>query len=305
MQQRSNSDLKVGLTVLIGIIVLILGIGWAKGWHIGGTNRILISFPTAAGLEKGDPVFVRGIKRGTVTDISETPSASILVAVELSEKLPLHKDAAATISMLELMGGKKVEITDGTHGVLDPAKDTVAGNANGDLSSIVSFANSLTGTVTTLAQKVDTILSSVNDLFGNGAFKQKIYTTLDGANAAIAEVKSVISQTRKELSTTLTNIDKIACDASTTITQVTPEVTSTLKSVKEFISRTQSSLDHADSVVSGVNSLLNDARQNQSLLYKLTSDKNFSRQIDSTLQTVNQILRQIRAKGVDINLHLF
>ncbi|HYM19853.1 MAG TPA: MlaD family protein [Candidatus Kapabacteria bacterium] len=306
MQQRSNSDLKVGLTVLIGIAVLVIGIGWAKSWRFDRSkSQLVATFSSVSGLEKGDPVYIRGLKQGVVDNIIETTNGPIVVTMELYEPVQLHHDASASVAMLELMGGKKIDVLAGSSGSFDPAKDTITGSANGDLSSIVSFANSLTGTVQQLALRVDTLLSSINDMFGNGALRSKAYATLDNASAAVGELRSVLRQNRTALTETLTNINLLAKSATSTLSDLRPNVNATLDSVRRFVTRSQVTLGRADSLLVSIGGIITEARENKSVLYKLTSDKQFSHEIDSTLRSVKMLIDQISSQGADVNLHLF
>ncbi|MBS1904181.1 MAG: MCE family protein [Bacteroidetes bacterium] len=305
MRQQANTDLKVGLMVLVGLAILIFGIGWAKSWRYGAEQIALnTTFESASGIEVGDPVFIRGLKRGQVDKISES-GGRIAVRIELFEPITLHKDASASIAMLELMGGKKIDISPGTTGSFDLSRDTLLGNANGDLSSIVSFVNSLTGTVEQLAHRVDSVLASVNDIFGNGALKSKSYALLDEATRTIATVHRTLDENRTAIAKTLGDIDELAKTGSTAIAEIRPGVTMTLDSLRQFISRSESSINSADSLLRSIGSIVSEARTNKSLLYKLTIDKQFSRQIDSTVRAVNLLLEQIRTEGADVNIHLF
>ncbi len=290
--------------VLAGLAILIFGIGWAKGWHYGAKQYALnATFPTASGLEPGDPVYVRGLKRGTVDKVVET-DGHIFVKIELFEPVTLHKDASASIAMLELMGGKKIDVNPGTSGPFDAAKDTLAGNASGDLSSIVSFVNSLTGTVETMAYRVDTVLSSINDIFGAGALKQRTYKLLDEATVALTDVRRTLDENKATIVKTITDIDLLATQGSNALAEIRPGVTMTLDSVRRFITRSEATINSADSLLNSISAILVEARENKSLLYKLTVDKQFSRQIDSTIRSVNLLLEQIRTGGADVNLHL-
>ena len=86
MRSGANTDLKVGLTVLIGLALLLFGIGWAKGWHFRSDQHLLYArFPTAGGIEKGDPVFIRGIKHGTVSDIISIPGKDVDITMEIDQ----------------------------------------------------------------------------------------------------------------------------------------------------------------------------------------------------------------------------
>lgn len=291
--------------VLAGLIILIFGIGWAKGWHYGGSQLMLVaSFPSASGLEKGDPVYVRGLKRGTVDRVSEA-DGRILVHIDLFEPVLIHKDASASIAMLELMGGKKIDIAPGDRGTFDPALDTLSGNANGDLSSLVSFVNSLTGTVERLAMRVDTVLGSINGIFGNGALKDKTYALLDQATRAIIDVRQTLDANKVSISRTLSDVDELAKQGTTALAEIKPGVVLTLDSVRHFISRSEVTINSADSLLKSISGILVEARQNKSVLYKLVVDKEFGLKFDSTLRNVNMLLDQLRNGGADVNIHLF
>ena len=292
--------------MLIGITILVLGIGWGKSWRFDrSTSMLLVRFPTVAGLETGDPVYIRGIKRGTVDKIDEAPDGRITVTVQLFEPQPIHKDATAAIAMLELMGGKKIEIMPGRDGAFDPARDTLYGSATGDLSSMVSFANSLTGTVQNLAFRVDTVLSSVNSLFDNGTLKKKTTDALDNATAMMSDIREVLHKNSSKITETLGDLDALTKQGSSALAEATPKATGLLDSIKDFISHTRITMSRADSALADLTQILEDAKHNGTVLYKLTSDKDFSRRIDSTVNTLNSLLRETKENGLDLNLHLF
>lgn len=306
MQQQRNTNFKVGITVLVGLAVLIFGIGWAKSWNFNNAQHYLTAtFPTVSGLERGDGVFIRGVRHGVVDQITESTNGTILVRMALTDAQPIHRDASAIISMLELMGGKKVDISPGSNGNFDLARDTLIGTAGGDISSLISFANSLAPTIDIILHKVDTVLNSVNDLFGNGALKQKTYAALDNAAATIADLRTVIKENRETLSRTLNDVDRLAVEGTNAIIQIRPGVSSTLDTVKDFIHHSQGTLARADTLLAGINQILAEARSNKSVLYKLTVDKEFSNKLDSMIQSASQFIRQIKKNGMDVNVHVF
>lgn len=291
--------------VLAGIVVLIFGIGWAKGWHYGATQLAMVAtFPTASGLEAGDPVFVRGIKRGAVDKVTEVGD-HIVVRIALFEPITIHKDASASIAMLELMGGKKIDVVPGNVGPFDAARDTLSGNNNGDLSTLVSFVNSLTGTVEKLAMRIDTVLGSINAIFDNGALKNRTYKLIDEATLAITDVRKTLDENKATIVRTINDIDHLAVEGSNALTEIKPGVTMTLDSVRRFITKAGSTINSADSLLRSVSGILAEARENRSVLYKLTVDKQFSTKFDSTLHAVNMLIEQLRSGGFDVNIHLF
>ncbi len=70
MKQQRIIEIKVGLTVLIGIVVFIWILGWAKNVSISSTDVYLkIKFENSSGLQVGNEVSVNGVKAGVVKDI--------------------------------------------------------------------------------------------------------------------------------------------------------------------------------------------------------------------------------------------
>ena len=113
MKNQKKTEFKVGLTVIISIIVLLWVLGWAKNFSFNSNEKTLsISFQNIAGLLIGDVVSVQGIKEGYVKSISNENN-SVIVTVTLSERTNLKEDARFSIMMIDLMGGKKIEIVPG------------------------------------------------------------------------------------------------------------------------------------------------------------------------------------------------
>jgi phospholipid/cholesterol/gamma-HCH transport system substrate-binding protein len=303
---KKNTDLKVGITVLIGIIVLLLGIGWAKDWHFGGVHNILHArFPTAGGIETGDPVFIRGIKHGVVTIVNSPPGKDVDITMDIDQSVGLHKNAMAHIMMLELMSGKKVEIEEGTDGMFDPVKDTLQGFSNGDLSSLVDLLNSLSGTLPAITKNVDTVLRNLTDFFDNGKFKAKAYSAIDDADATLKDLRNVLGENRNALKRTIDQTDVLTRELNSTIVSMRPGAEALVDSMRVFVRKAGMTLSGADSLLASLNDMLAQSKDKKSFLYKITSDADFANRFDSLLISGHKLIEQIRYDGVNANIRFF
>jgi phospholipid/cholesterol/gamma-HCH transport system substrate-binding protein len=300
---KSNTDLKVGITVLTGIVILLIGIGWAKGWHFGGTPHLLHArFASAGGVEAGDPVFIHGIEHGKVTAINSPPGKAVDITMDLDIPEPLHKDASAQIMMLELMSGKKVEIDPGTTGTFDPAKDTIGGSFSGDISTLVASLIGIANSFPALTHNVDSVLAVVNDFFGGGEFKKKTYGALDEAEHTLQSLQSVLAENRGALKRTIDQTDQLTRQLNTTIT---PGAEALLDSTRIFVRRAGRTLSGADTLLASLNEILADSKNKKSFLYKLTSDAEFANRLDSLLISGHKLVEQLRLQGLDANIRFF
>jgi ABC-type transporter Mla subunit MlaD len=307
VRSKANSDLKVGLTVLIGIVLLLFGIGLAKGWHIGSSSHSLHAhFTTAGGIEEGDPVYIRGIKHGTVAKINSSAGSDVDLVLDIDDKTgKLHKDATATILMLELMGGKKVEIDEGINGTFDEAKDTIMGVFPGDLSTLVAALNTVSGSFPSLTRNVDSVLLAINGFFDRGKFKDKAYATLDRAELALKDLQSVLSENRGALKRTIDQADVLTREMNNTVTSLRPGAQEIIDSTRAFLRGARTTLRGADSLLGSLNDMMYGSKDKRSLLFRLTNDTELAARFDSLLINGHKLIEQIRFQGVDANIRFF
>jgi phospholipid/cholesterol/gamma-HCH transport system substrate-binding protein len=314
LASKNHTDLKVGITVLAGIVVLVVGIMWAKGVYIGGHPESLIArFPSAGGAERGDPVFIRGLKRGIISDISANERGEIIITMELGEKAPLRKDASATIMMLELMGGKKIEIDPGkTSAILDPARDTILGITSGDLSSLVALGGSLSDNVKSMAAKADSLIGSLNNFVNDPKLRENISgsiaearTTIHDADMAMRSMQSVVTENRAALKSTIDDIHSLSEKLNSTIDDLSPKAKTAFEDLRTFVAHANSAVSRADTSLAMVQQMLDEGKKNKSLLYKIMTDKQFSNRLDSTLIEASKLVHEIRYQGLNTNIRMF
>ena len=113
MKSNKNLELKVGLLSIAAIILLVVGITLVKGISVSiSQNVIRLRFEQSAGIQESAPVTINGVKRGSVTKV-ENDNGSVLISANLSDISDIKEDAFAKITMLEITGGKKIEIFPG------------------------------------------------------------------------------------------------------------------------------------------------------------------------------------------------
>ena len=110
-------------------------------------HTIVVTFPSASGLRKGDAVLVAGIRAGKVRSLSYDPDAPddrrVTVELSLDESLLLREGHSIEIGAATLLGGHNVVIDPGPAGGPAVPEDTVlagtlAVDALAGLSEIVS-----------------------------------------------------------------------------------------------------------------------------------------------------------------------
>jgi phospholipid/cholesterol/gamma-HCH transport system substrate-binding protein len=108
-------EIKVGIFVILGAVILIFGFLWIKQVALRKTGYILsVHFDNAAGLKRGDPMRVRGVDVGRVVSI-ELQQEYVDCKCYIEEWITLKKDATAAIKDVALISGTKyIELDVGT-----------------------------------------------------------------------------------------------------------------------------------------------------------------------------------------------
>jgi phospholipid/cholesterol/gamma-HCH transport system substrate-binding protein len=302
---EERTDIKVGLTVLVGVAILLVGIAWAKQWDLGSHEAVVTAiFPTAGGLEPGDPVMIRGMKRGIVTSVQPTDTGAT-VSFKLNAPTDLRKDATASISMLELMSGKKVEVFPGISPELLPKGQAIRGAFAGDISSLVSMVTAFSGTFASIATQADTLLTSLNAIIRDDTMKLKLNKTITLADNTLTDVDAAASRAATLLSRDGPAITQTLSDADSALHALSSTLGENRAGIRVLIDSGGRAIADARAAMARVDSLLASGDRKNSLLYRLTKDEGFATRLDSTVTSLQKLLEQIRLQGIDANIRLF
>ncbi|HEY3875186.1 MAG TPA: MlaD family protein, partial [Candidatus Kapabacteria bacterium] len=276
MTQEQRTDIKVGLTVLAGIAVLLVGIAWAKSWHLG-THEIVYRarFANIGGLEAGDPVTINGVKRGTVRSI-ELQSSDVLVLMEFPERLDLRSDASASIAMLELMSGKKVELEMGHAPSPFSANAIIPGRFAGDIGSLVEMVSGLSTSIQSITLRADTLFASLSGFMQGDTLKRKLNGTLNNADRSLNNIDVAALDASRFFKENGTEISETISRADSALRMLSAMAQENRAGLRVFVDSGTRAIADARRALSRIDSLFTSAQQNNSLLYRLTNDPEFA-----------------------------
>jgi phospholipid/cholesterol/gamma-HCH transport system substrate-binding protein len=313
LASERSTDIKVGLTVIVGIVLLLLGIGWAKNASIFGSNEqeVLVRFESTGGLAAGEPVLVNGVKSGGVSKV-EQMSKYVLVTLKFPNPQPFRKNATANIAMLELMGGKKVEMTLGdAPDKLNP-KDTLDGHFNGDIGTLVKMVTDLSGVVTSLTGRADSIFGSINTFFRDNDLKGTVNKTMQDAQQTLEhfditahKLNGMLDDNAGPIKRTIAQAESATRDLADFLKSDRPLIHALLDTTSLVMHDARTLVLRATDAIGNVDSLLAGASRNNTLLFKLTKDVAFSNRLDSMVTNLNKFIEQLRTQGLDANIRFF
>lgn len=311
MDVSRKTEIRVGLVSIVSLALLVGGIMLGKGLSLDpNTQTLLIRFSTSGGLENGSPVVVNGVKRGRVVSVA-ADNGSVLVKADVDNISDLHTDAFARVTILEITGGKKIEISPGeATTALDP-KVEIPGTVAGDLSGLVTSVSEVSGSAVNLVRRLDTLSLVLTDLFRDGTVSADLKTMSSEGALLITDARQWLQQNGDPLSAAVRDLRDITSQLKGSIDKNEPKVSriidradAVLISLESTLSKANGAVVGADSLIARINGVVQDIKSNKGLLNAVIYDESLTNKLDSTLITLRRVLKEFNKNGVNVNVGL-
>ena len=313
-----RKEIKIGLTVLAGLIVLYLAIAWVKSIHFfsASASTYQIVFQDVAGLKEGDQVTVFGYPSGNVESIG-LDNRGALVRINLKEDIKVMSDASAEIRVKELMGGKLIAFTPGLSGTPLGPDEVIVGETSLDFSSAFAKAGEFLDKFD--MEQVDSIVSNVNkiassfarvadelDELDTGALLEDVNQSADRLNSILTDVEQ--RQLVKDIDERLARINLLADNADRTLgsfEKLADNISDkTLPSVDKTLDQIGGMLDDAEEMVVVLKDLTKQMQNQNTLAGKILYDPELANDFDNTLDNLNTTLNHLRTKKIHVRMSL-
>lgn len=208
MDVTYKQEVGVGAFVLMGFAVFIALLFWLTDRRVGAQGvPVTVVFTNVAGLKKGDPVMVSGVKVGRVESVELARTGRVNVILSVTPDVRPRIDASAAIAALDLLGAKFIDYSPGVRQEPLPADRPLAGTQKPELTDmatgVVQRANELLSNANTLVseqlgvdlhntlvatQRAMNFLAEAPD----GPFIKQTTRTLGAAERVMARVDSIL-----------------------------------------------------------------------------------------------------------------
>ncbi|HEX2982725.1 MAG TPA: MlaD family protein [Ignavibacteriales bacterium] len=299
MKDQRRTNIKVGISALAGLILLIWLFAWAKNIGVRSDKVTLhIEFTNVAGLETGDPVTVNGLRKGFVDDL-KIKGNKVLMTALVDSDVDLRSDAKFGIMMLDLMGGKKMEINPGeAPGKLDISK-TLKGNFYADIPEVMAMLGSVQDDLLAIIRDGRTTLSSMNEIVGDPSFSAEVKTSLSNVSAITAKLNGILDENKDNIKT----ISEQGASLTTQLNQLTLE---NKDKISQVLSETQSAIKNEDALIQKFNKLADETAAGNNNAGKLLYDRKIMSDLEESLTTLKELTRilveQLKDSGLNVDI---
>lgn len=309
MNNTKSTELRVGLVTVLGLALLIGAVLFGRGTTLSKQAQITMSFSSSGGIEPSAPVTIAGVKRGTVVSVENVKGAVIITAA-LDRMDDITSDATAKILMLEITGGKKIEITPGMSSTPYAPGMVLRGETAVDISELVAMVGDVAQSAKSTIMRLDTITAALTGVMGDPKFSSSLKTTIQNISEIAQTGNDILTANRATLQRTLVNLDAITTDVRMTTRKNGP-VDSLLASLKMLSGNAGTlmlSIDttrkNADITLGQLNTILSDVRRTKGFANRIIYDDMLAMRLDSALIDIHALVKFLNANGVNVNVRL-
>ncbi len=309
-KQLRWSELKVGITVIVGSVTLALLVFLISG--TGGllTRKITLvtHFDNAEGLRPGQPVDLQGLPIGNVQSIRvvpvtpDRPKSPIEVTMRVNAKYQpfIHKDSKATIETAGVLGESFVDIDSlgATGAIVTDNAELQPGNAPG-IQDIVKSSQTSLQNVDILVKRADKILAEIQS--GKGTLGQVISdpTMINKINAILNQVQGLLNDVNNGKGTigkffSDDSLYRKANDAVDKIDRLVDEINAGHGNLGKLV-KDDSLYNNANQTLAKANKLIDDLNAGHGAAGKLLKDEEFARKLHNTVEKLSVIADRLEA----------
>lgn len=304
MKENRKTNIKVGITVILALLIFIWILGWAKRITIAGDYNVLkMRFNSVSGLEIGDHITINGVKMGKVHDI-KIDGNYVLVEGYIPKSVVIKKDARATVEMMDLMGGKKIELKPGISNELFDFNDVLEGRLSTDIPGALSMVGNVEQDLKEIIIDTRNLLEKINKNLSDENLVNSLKISVKNLEEITTNLNSFLTKNNDKLEKTIDNISKLTDKTDQFLTQNTDTLIATFNETRLLIS-------NLNKVVNSLDRIISQTESGENNLGKIVYDEELYNKLKQSINRLNEIsnilLEQMNSKGikVDAKIRLF
>lgn len=289
---KISRETRIGIFVVAVLVASFFVINYLRGKDIFGKEMQICShYENVEGLVVSNPVYIKGYKAGSVTEVSYNPETQVFdVTCSIVKKFAIPTDTKMTIYSVDLMGGKGIRLDLGT------STEYIEDGAELAPSYATDVISSLTSRIGPLIVKATDAIDSL------GMASSAINRVLSGID------ENTVRSAMSHLQVTMRNVEKL----SNTLAGHSDDIETLVVNLKDVSTRLVSLSEKADSSMDGVQkfagelgevdvkelaeslqNLVDNLNDPEGTIGKLTKDSGAYDSLESVLKDIDSLVKKI------------
>lgn len=271
---------------LAALALLLAGVIWIKEYRLGKKKMTYTArFQEVGNLAEGDPVNVRGVRKGAVTDVKLEDQA-VRVELELDRDVILHPDASLRIANIGFMGEKFLALEPGTApGRYDHTKP-IPGRFQSGVPEVISGAGDLLIEATELSSRLNVMLDALDPAV--------VERTSKNMERASGSLNSALGDNRQDLRQAILDFKAAAHDLRAIASQNKDQVNTSLQNFDTASRKLSGLADQLSATAASLQRVAAKVESNEGSVGRAIADTTLYTEMRETIRNTNELVKDIR-----------
>jgi phospholipid/cholesterol/gamma-HCH transport system substrate-binding protein len=296
MDAKRRNIIAVGALTVGAAIVFVWGMYYLLGNPIlrGGLD-VMVLVEDAAGVKRGDRVFVQGVDIGWVREIDLNRQNEVVIGARLRGDLELPADTRASV-LGDVFGAHSVQLLPGQSRTLLEAGDTIRGSA---VPPITALAADISAQAMRILGRTDSLLSP--------ATVENVRATMASLPAGAVEMQAAMTEFRlaaAALRRTVTGVEEARTGEA--VAGAVAEVERSAQALTAAANSMQSTLVTMERTMGSFAGVMDKVDRGEGTLGRLVNDSTLYLEFNQMLREMGALAADVRERpGRYINLRIF
>jgi phospholipid/cholesterol/gamma-HCH transport system substrate-binding protein len=282
-----KTEIEVGITVLVAIVILIMGVTWLKELSLARKVRVwTVTFPQSGGLASSDEVRVNGIRKGTVKSM-DLAGDHVVIQLALSTDVQLTSTSRVAISNVGLMGEKVIAITLREGGQPLGERDTIPGEFEQGVPEVMAELGKSVGAISSIAGQLQKLATTLEK---EGDFRR----TVKNFDETSEQLKLAVQENRVLLRRTLEDFSSAARTTRGLTTDREAELRKTLDQFSQAAENMNRLSGRLDSLRATMQQVAGKVDRGDGTLGRLVNDDSLYIQVRNTTSSLQALIDDIK-----------
>lgn len=285
-----NKNVKIGLTVLLGLVLLYWGINYLKGINLlTPANHFYTELRSTEGLLEAAPVTVNGFQVGQVREINydyDKNQISVMLVMDKNMKVP----EGSTLSLVSsLMGSKSLVLNLGEGPAMKSGSMIPISMEPGLLDNVT---DNIMPVISDVLPKVDSIMMNVNGLTGDPALMAAL-KRLDGITRQLQVSTQQLTMLMNGLNRSIPGVMNNVNGITSNLTGASANISDLSSSLKNL--PLDSTVNTLNTTLANLQALSEQLNDKNSSLGKIMNDRELYDNANHAIASLDSLLIDIKA----------
>ncbi|HEX5131387.1 MAG TPA: MlaD family protein [Candidatus Krumholzibacteria bacterium] len=280
-------EIRVGAAVVVAGVILVIGTMWFQKFQMMEKRySFYVSFSEVGGLLVGDPIFVNGLDRGRVNNMTLQPDR-VVVEMAVRDGVVIPDDSQISLKSIGIMGERFVAIRQGTSANFIAPGDTLTGEFLMGMSEVMGSAGSILGDVEVTVRQLREISESLNS---DGKLQQGV----SDLAATSGNLRQLTENNRARLERSLAHFERSAAMLDSLIGGRYAELDSSLAAIARAGGSAETTADNLAAASKDLREITARLRAGEGTAGRLLNDDELIHRLESTVSEMDSLMEDIR-----------